>query len=270
MKSEPINDFYHYELYGGLFLLSHVLMSLYLVYYYVMVAASASVLIAGIASVCSLALIQFLPFTNNPYPKQASEALAWEPGFLGAFKSAMLYLFGGYWLPTKDHLAYLYGNYTHILTSLFMATFFVCLGCLIHGLVFHTALLAPLMPLIEVSIMPFVMFSLLSVLFLESVLVAPLMLLLIFAPVLQTPLIMCLAPVVSFALLYCIESFKALTNITFNQPDPLKPYTLVENMPVPTYLGFKPSLKKGPFLYNKDEDPGLIEENRTVESASNG
>ena len=62
------------------------------------------------------------------------------------------------------------------------------------------------------------------------------MLLLIFAPVLQTPLIMCLAPVVSFALLYCIESFKALTNITFNQ-DPLKPYTLVENMPVPTYLG---------------------------------
>ena len=81
---------------------------------------------------------------------------------------------------------------------------------------------------------------------------------------------MCLAPVVSFALLYCIESFKALTNITFNQPDPLKPYTLVENMPVPTYLGFKPSLKKGPFLYNKDEDPGLIEENRTVESASNG
>ena len=50
-----------------------------------------------------------------------------------------------------------------------MATFFVCLGCLIHGLVFHTALLAPLMPLIEVGIMPFVMFSLLSVLFLESV-----------------------------------------------------------------------------------------------------
>ena len=156
-------------------------MSLYLVYYYVMVAASASVLIAGIASVCSLALIQFLPFTNNPYPKQASEALAWEPGFLGAFKSAMLYLFGGYWLPTKDHLAYLYGNYTHILTSFIHGNIFCLFGLFDSwSCVPYSAFGSSNGSLIEVSIMPFVMFSLLSVLFLESVLVAPLMLLLIF------------------------------------------------------------------------------------------
>ena len=239
MKSESMNDFYHYELYGGLFLLSHVLMSLFLVYYYVMVAASVSILIAGIASICSLVLVQFLPFINNPYPKHASEALEWEPGILGRVKSAMVYVFCGYWLPSKDHLAYLYGNYIHILTSLFMATFFVCLGCLIHSFVFHTALQAPLMALMEVSIMPFAMFSVLSVLFLEPVLVAPLMLLWVFVPALQTPLMMCLAPVVSFALLYCIESFKALTNVMVNQPEPFKQCTLVERLPVPMYRGFQ-------------------------------
>ena len=102
MKSEPINDFYHYELYGGLFLLSHVLMSLYLVYYYVMVAASASVLVAGIASVCSLALIQFY-LHQQSVSKQASEALAWEPGFWGHSK-VLCYIFWWVLVTNKDHL----------------------------------------------------------------------------------------------------------------------------------------------------------------------